>query len=386
MEVWETFERNSWARRQIAIHRDAIGHGAAFGTVMPGKDPLTGDKMAVMRGKSSKQLSAFYGDDDDEWCQFAIEAKPFVGRNPGDKSGWYVKVYDEAAVHRLVVEGAGSELKDWTYLEPEFHPFGVAPVVRCANRLDNEGRVLGEIAPVLPLLRSIDQDKFDRLIVQRFGAWKVRYIAGMAKPSTKAEQNYQAMKLRVEDLLISTDANTKFGTMDATDVKGFIEAHDADLRVLSAVTQIPPHHLLGLSSNLQAEALAAAESGLQRKSGDFRTSAGEFHEQMARLVAIANGNLAEARMVNAQVRWRDTESRSFNQAADGLFKLASGLQVPVEMLWERIPGWTDSDSERAKNLIETGAVEALLAALAENTGQQDQGAQEAQGGNSNADQ
>lgn len=387
MEVWETFERNSWARRQIAIHRDAIGHGAAYGTVMPGTDPLTGDRMAKMRGKSSKQMAAFYGDDDDEWCLFALEGRPFAGRD-GASGGWYVDIYDEVAVHHLVVEGEGLELKNWTYLDYTEHPFRVPPVVRFANRLDNEGRVLGEVAPVLPLLRSIDQDKFDRLIVQRFGAWKVRYIAGMAKPSSKTEQNYQAMRLKVEDLLISSDPTTKFGTLDATDLKGFIEAHDADLRVLSAVTQIPPHHLLGLSSNLQAEALAAAESSLQRKSGDFRTLAGEGHEQMARLVAIANGNLAEAKMVNAQVRWRDTESRSLQQAADGLFKLASGLKVPVEMLWERIPGWTDSDSERAKTLIESGAVEALLAALAETSAGDDASGVEreqgAQGGNAAA--
>jgi hypothetical protein len=33
------------------------------------------------------------------------------------------------------------------------------------------------------------------------------------------------------------------------------------------------------------------------------------------------------------------------------------------MLWERIPGWTDDDVERATELVESGALEKLLAEL-----------------------
>ena len=140
------------------------------------------------------------------------------------------------------------------------------------------------------------------------------------------------MKLRVEDLLVSTSDKTKFGTLEAGPLGPQIEATDADLRLLSAITQTPPHHLLGLSSNLQAEALAAAEAGLQRKSFDFRTNAGEFHEQMARLAAMAEGDLVTAASWDLQVRWRDTESRSFAQAAQALGILAAQLKVPIEML------------------------------------------------------
>jgi hypothetical protein len=33
------------------------------------------------------------------------------------------------------------------------------------------------------------------------------------------------------------------------------------------------------------------------------------------------------------------------------------------MLWERIPGWTDTDVQRAKELVETGALDQLLREL-----------------------
>lgn len=365
LPVWNTFLRNRWEARQTACHRGAIGHGVAYGVVLPGQDPLTGSAMAKMSGKSAISMAAFYDNDDDEWPTIAIEAyKQYEGNALGRVfKGWAVQIYDAYVVHRLSCEGDGTTKEQWTYIDYVEHGLPVPPVARCVNRMDLDGNTSGEIEPVLPLLRRIDQDLFDRLINQRFGAWQVRYIAGMAKPTSTSEQAAQALKLRVEDLLVSTDPKTKFGTLSAGPLDPHIAVTDADLRILSAVTQTPPHHLLGLSSNLQAEALAAAEAGLQRKSFDFRQNAAEFHEQMARLVAMVEGDLVTAAAFDLQVRWRDTESRSFAQTVQALGILASQLKVPVELLWEAIPNWTDTDVERAKELVTNGTIEQLLSEL-----------------------
>jgi len=54
-------------------------------------------------------------------------------------------------------------------------------------------------------------------------------------------------------------------------------------------------------------------------------------------------------------------SRSLAQAADALGKMAQMLGVPVEMLWEQIPGWTEQDVERAKALAQQeGGMAALI--------------------------
>lgn len=362
MEVWQTWLANGWDAKQISLHRAAIEHGVAFSTVSRGTDPLTGDKRASMDAFSAKRMAAFYEDPNDEWCMFALKADPVYTRD-GFLGEWTVEIIDEEATYFLSCEDNGYDLDDWSFISFEEHGFRVPPVVRYANRIDLDGEAVGEIEPVLPMLARIDQDTFDRLIVQRFGAWKVRYIAGMAKPSTQQEEQAQAMKLRVQDLLVSTNENTKFGTLDASDLKQFLESIDHDMRMLAAVTQTPPHHLLGLSSNLQAEALTAATEGLQRKSGDFRMLNGQSHEQNFRLVAIANDNQEEARATDMQVRWRDTESRSLVQTANALGIVATALKVPVEMLWERLPGWSDQDSERAKKLVESGEFEKLLGEL-----------------------
>lgn len=365
LPVWATFQRNRWGSKQAAIHRGAVGQSVAYGVVLPGTDPLTGSKMSKMVGKSAIAMSAFYQDDDEEWPIIAIEAhERYESNGLGSmKVGWAVKIYDAYVTHRLTCEGDGATDKDWTYIDFEEHGMPVPPVARCANRVDLDGRTRGEIEPVLPLLRRIDQDLFDRLINQRFGAWQVRYIAGMAKPDSKSEQAAQALKLRVEDLLVSTSDKTKFGTLDAGPLEPQIKATDADLRLLSAITQMPPHHLLGLSSNLQAEALAATKEGLLHKAFAFRTNAGEFHEQMARLCAMAEGDYVTAAAWDLRVRWKDVESMSMSQAADALGKLASQLGVPFEMLWERIPGWEDTDVQRAKELVDSGELEKLLREL-----------------------
>jgi hypothetical protein len=362
MQVWETWQRNGWDAKQIALHRDTITHGLAFSTVRRDVDPLTGDKMAKMDAFSAKRMAAFYDDPNDEWPSFAIQADP-VYTKAGFDGQWTVTVYDDEALYYLSCENSGFDIDDWTYISFDEHGMGVPPIVQYSNRLDLDGRATGELEPVIPMLARIDQNTFDRLIVQRFGAWKIRYIAGLAKPDATSDQIAEAIRLKQEDLLVSTDPNTKFGTLDATDMKGFLDADDHDLRMLAAITQTPPHHMLGLSSNLQAEALAAATEGLMRKSGDFRMLNGNSHEQNFRLVAIANDNKEEARATDMQVRWRDTESRSLVQVANALSLFASGLKIPVEMLWEKIPGWTDQDSERAKTLVENGSFDKLVGEL-----------------------
>jgi hypothetical protein len=185
----------------------------------------------------------------------------------------------------------------------------------------------------------------------------------MAKPDDLSEARAEAIRLKLEDILIASDPNARFGTLDATDLKGFIEAHDADLRVLAAVTQRPPHHLLGVSAQMQPESLAAAETSLGRLSGSYRTSYGESHERVMRLSAFIEGNMDEANAYDMEALWKDTESRSFVQAAQALAYLADSLHVPVQMLWEKIPDWTGGDVERAKEFLAEQGTDKLLEAL-----------------------
>jgi len=80
----------------------------------------------------------------------------------------------------------------------------------------------------------------------------------------------------------------------------------ADIRDLAAVSQTPPHHLLGHVANLSAEALAAAEAGLTRKVTERKHAFGESWEQTLRLAAYMMGDEEGAADFKAQVpKWID---------------------------------------------------------------------------------
>lgn len=352
---WRMWQANGLDARQIAIHRAALAHGLSYATVLPGT--LHGEPMPVIRGVSARRMVAWYADPaEDDYPLYALRGDPIHTR-AGQKR-YRFTLLDSEAVYMLDA-GADGPAK---LIDAKPHPINVCPVVRYSNSLDLDGRTTGEVEPFIPIAARIDQDTFDRLVVQRFGAWVVRYIAGMVQPETDEERRAEKIRLQIEDLLVSESTDTKFGTLPATPLEPYIKARDADIRDLAAVTQTPPHHLLGLSPNLSAEALAAAESALTRKVEERRHMFGEAHEQTLRLAAHVAGDTDAAADFESEVWWRDTESRSLSQAADALGKMAQQLKIPVEALWERVPGVTQTDVERWKQLASDDDLLGVLAA------------------------
>lgn len=362
LSSWDVWQENGWDAKQAPLYRAALGDGIAYGTALPARSRIGGGKTARLKARSALTFAAFYDDDDDEFPSWGMHSVPYAvrGNNGTVERGWNVVVIDDEVVHSISCKGNGEEPRDWTYISYEEHFLDVPPIVAYTNLIDLEGKARGEVEPLIPLARRIDQDTFDRLIVQRFGAWKVRFISGMAKPTTEEAARLQAMRLQIQDILISTNHETKFGTLDETQIDGFIKARDADIRDFAAISQTPPHYLLGSLVNLSAEALAAAEASLMRKIAERQVSFGESHERLFRLAAHIRGDQAEARAYDMEVRWRDMESRSLAQAADALGKLVTMVGVPPEMAMEKIPNWTDTDVARAVEKMKSGAVDQLL--------------------------
>lgn len=351
--VWDKiWQPNSNDARQIAVHRGALNHGLSYVSVVPGVDPLGGGALSITRGISARKGIALFRDDpldpEDEWPMLFLHVDQI--RVPGANGPVErIRMMDEERIY--TVDYDPDDTERFTYVSEQVHGTGVVPVVRFANMLDLEGESMGEIEPVLPLLRRIDQDAFDRLIVQRYQSWQVRTATGMSKPTKDDQAAAEAMRMRVNDLLVAEDKDARFGTLPATPLDGLLSARDSDIRDLGAVTQTPPHHLLGLSPNVSADGLVEAQAALMRKIEERKESFGDSWERVLRLAAHQMGMSKEAADFGAEIRWRDTESRSMNQVADALGKMAKLLGVPVQMLWERIPNWSDQDTERAMALL-----------------------------------
>jgi len=323
---WSAWQANQLDKHQVSVYRGAASLGAAYTVTLPG------DPYPQIRAYSRRSMIAAYADPFDEWPAFAM-----WGRRSGDK--FLLRLIDESHIYYLEGDSVSGAPK---FIEAREHNTGVCPVVRFTAGLDLDGRVMGEVEPYIPIAARIDQTTYDRLVVQRHNSWKVRTVAGMAKPATDEEERAAKRLLEVGDLLVSGSPDTKFGTLDGTPLDGYIKAKEADYRELAAVSQTPPVDLLGQVANLSAEALAEARYAAQQKKNELKLSLGESWEQNFRLVGAQMGDEDAAEDFEAQVVWRN-EERSLAQSADALGKLSQMLGVPPRALWERIPGVTQQD-------------------------------------------
>jgi len=170
----------------------------------------------------------------------------------------------------------------------------------------------------------------------------------------------EKVQVAANKVLTFEDPDTRLGEFAAADLSGYIESRRDSLRNLAAISQTPAHALRGELVNLSAEALAAAEQAEQRKVTERETMFGEAWEQKLALAADVAGLETDPA---AQVRWKDTEARAFAATVDALGKMATMLSIPVQELWERVPGVTQADVERWKSVAQQGDSFAQLTAM-----------------------
>jgi hypothetical protein len=351
---WALWQVNDMDSRQTAIHRAMLAYGYSYATALPGRDYL-GRATAVLRGVSPRRMLAFYADPaDDDWPVYAIsEARGYAEART-------VRLFDDDALYTLSRASDGS----LTYVGAQEHGLGFCPVVRYTNMLDLEGRSPGEVEPHIALAKRIDKTTYDRLLAQHFSSWVVRTVAGMAQPDSQEEANRKKLTLRQSDILIADDPDTKFGTLAATPLDGFIKAYETDIKTLAAATQTPVYALVGDLINLSADALAGARASADAKSAERRKTAGKAHEQLLRAGSLITGDVASAQDVMAHVTWADTSIRSMATAADALGKMATMLGVPPKGLWPLIPGVSRTMIEEWTHMAEQpDQVDRLLAEL-----------------------
>lgn len=352
--AWHAWQANGLDARQAALYRASLTYGVSYMVVLPGSTA------PVMRPVSPRRMIALYDDQaSDEWPQWALEEVSELDER--SRRVTRLRLYDDRMVHELALDDASPDgLRYESSLE---HGLGVCPVVRYPCELDLDGRYTGVVEPLIPRQDRLNQQTFDTNIVQSYGSFVVRTVSGMTLPGAPGTSEggddgdveaAREAKLRIgaDRFLVAADHETRFGSLPGTPLDGYIAARDQAQRDIATAAQVPPHHLLGGNAAMSAEALAATESGLHRRSKAHRQTYGEAHEQALRLAALADGDRAGWEDHEAQGVWGDTEARSFAQTADALLKLHDGLEVDAEMLWPMIPGWTQLDVQRAKDLRE----------------------------------
>lgn len=330
---WKAWMANNFQAHQIGVHRAAIGYGYSYVRVLPGQDYM-GKDMAVLRGVSPKRMFALFEDPvGDEFPDYALEFMP-------DNKTW--RWYTDEVYHEYLNPNLGGK---FTYKGTFEHNIGVCPVVRYVNQMDLDGRCIGDVEPVIAVAARIDKTDYDRLLVQHYNSWKVRWATGLEQAESDAAIDADKRKLAQEDILVSSDPNVKFGSLSETDMAPFIAAHESDVESLASMEQLPSHLFTGKVINVSAEALAASRAQTTQKLLEKQTSMGVSHARMLRLAAAVDGDSEAAGDFEARVSWQDVEVRSLAQAADAYGKIAQQLGVPKQFLWRFIPGFDASDIE-----------------------------------------
>lgn len=354
--VWQVWQRNKMDARQTGIHRAAFLYGVSYSVVLPG-DPLP-----VIKGVSPRHMTTLYGDDP-TWPMWALE----------DLGKGLYRLFDEEHAYYVTLGGEARGKRDG-FVNSEVHGSPVTPVVRFLDEedLDADDEVepsemdlgeqrpplRGQVSPLMPLQDQIDLTTFGLQIAQHYGAFRQRYIIGWTADSEDERLRVSASRFLTFD---DDPESVRIGEFEQTRLDGYLDSRESSIRHAATLSQTPVHELTGQLVNLSAEALAAAEAGRDRKIDERHTLLGESHEQELWLAGRYMGIDVPD---DSQVVWRDTSARAFAATVDGLGKIAQMLGVPAEVLWERIPGFTNQDVERAQEILHRGdSIDRLVESL-----------------------
>lgn len=384
---WDHWQRSRLDARQGAIYRGALTYGHAFALT----EKMRSGKVQT-KGLSALRTAALFEDPANDDTPYAALT---VTKWPLKEERGKARLFDGRFEYAVTF----TSLDDLTKTQVSAgvrHGATECPVTRFAASVDLDGRTVGVIEPMIALQNRINQTVFDLLIAQTYGSFKVRYATGMAPPmkmkpiyQQNADGSYAmdpmtgrrivvdqepeldgngnpqpaAINVNAKRFLFAEDPDTNYGSLDETPLGGYIESIGMSIQHLAAISQTPPHHLLGQIANLSAEALLAAETALSRKIEEFRHAFGEAWERVFRLAGEMSGNPASAEDWHGEVVWRDMEQRSLAQAADALGKLKEQLGIPARGLWDRVPHVTQSEIERWEELADSEPEAALAGAL-----------------------
>lgn len=229
----------------------------------------------------------------------------------------------------------------------EPNQLGVVPYEDLVPTPRTIGPPRSELHSAVPFQDRINTTVYNRLVAADFGAFRQITATGIDLQRSEDGAYKPPFDVGADRLLASENEAARFGVITESTLKGYLDGEGADVQHLAAITQTPPHYLLGVIINASGDALKAAETGLVAKVGRRARHLGEGWERVMRR-ALGYLGSPGSEEVEAEVVWHDFETRSEGETVDALVKMRT-LGVPLEVLWERW-GASPQDIERWKEM------------------------------------
>jgi hypothetical protein len=356
-DAWEMWQANGLDSDSVIGHTTAVKTGWSYIMVGPGALGPNGDTpeitiehpcevIVAMRHGSRRQRAAALK----RW----IDDLGFMN--------W--TVYLPEALYRFQSVGpitSNSGPPRRAFVEAIENPLGIVPIVPLVNDPDGRGYGTSDIDQVIPTQDVVNKLWADLMVTSEFSAYRQRIATGIeVDPSTPAGQKLiNDLASGASRVWTIEDPNAKVTSLEASDLKNYIQALEAAVQHIAARTRTPPHYLLGSSGAFPSgESLKATETGLVAKVRKKHIFFGEAWEEAMRLAFLLKNDKTRGLAVSAETIWKDPESRSEGELVDALTKMAT-LGVPHEALWERW-GATPQQIARWKSMqLEAAFTQAL---------------------------
>lgn len=347
-DAWAIWQENGLDAESSLLHQAALTNGRGYAIV--------------------------WSDDNDEKPQVTLEHASLCAveyergtrrqrkaaiRRWQENDTWYCNLFTPDTVYKFKASGKGDELPTangakWIANEIDGvseidNPLGEVPVVEFAVnrslRPSPFGDAAGEFEPNLRHIDRIHYKIFCGLVALTWSGFPLRALIG--DPILRDDQGeilapFDSIASSVVQL---ENPNAKLVQLPEADISNY--SPEMDIKHLAALTKTPAHYLLGEMVNLSADAIRAAEAALIAKARRHMRSLGESWEDVTRLaLRVKNPDDQRGFDQNAEIIWKDPESRSLAERADAAVKLAS-INMPWQTIGSMVLGMGPQEISRA---------------------------------------
>jgi hypothetical protein len=250
---------------------------------------------------------------------------------------------------------------------PVRNALGVVPVIPLLNRPRRDGSGRSEIAPVMGNQNAINKLRFDSLVAAEYVAFPQRWVTNIdipvdpdtgkpIAPFKPGVENLWAIRRPTPDEVASYGDKVPppaLGQFPAADLGPYIEAIEAEIGEMSAISRTPYHYFLGTPTAVppSGESIKSSEATLVKKVGRASVNLGEGWEETMRVALIAAGQTSKARVVDAETIWADPETRNEAARTDSIIKQYQVGLLPREVALEKL-GYSQTEIDRIVKLRE----------------------------------
>ncbi|MGW4986323.1 phage portal protein [Streptomyces mirabilis] len=245
------------------------------------------------------------------------------------------------------MQDAETELQKWELREtgeepnPQANPLGVVPMVELPNKPTLVSDPISDVSGVVAMQDAVNLLWAQLFTAADYASFPTRIVLGAERPVVPVldetgqivgERPVDMDRFAVDRVQFFSGDDVRTAEWSAANLNAYTDIIEVAVGHIAAQTRTPQHYLIGKMSNLSADALLAAETGLVKRVEEKQIWFGQALREVFRLIALAQGDEAKALAVaGGRVMWANAESRSLGQLTDALTKLKA-IGFPFEFL------------------------------------------------------